>query len=141
MSDFTRPGRAALQRLDYVATPERVSDEFPLLLSTGRNLFHFNAGTMTMRTRNTKLRRTDTLDISTEDAARLGVTSDGRVRVRSRYGEVVMAARVTDSVRPGTLFATFHDARIGLNKITSPFRDRIVQAPEYKVTAVAVGPA
>lgn len=138
VSDFTRPGRAALQRLDYVATPERISDEFPLLLSTGRNLFQFNAGTMTMRTRNTKLRRTDTLDISPEDAARLGVKPDGSVRVRSRYGAVVMAARITDSIRPGTLFATFHDARVGLNKITSPFRDRIVQAPEYKVTAVAI---
>jgi formate dehydrogenase major subunit len=138
VSDFSRPGRAALQRLDYVATPEQVSDEFPLLLSTGRNLFQFNAGTMTMRTRNTKLRRTDTLDISPEDALRLEVKSNGRVRVRSRYGAVVMEARITNSVSPGTVFATFHDSRVGLNKITSPLRDRIVQAPEYKVTAVAV---
>lgn len=141
VSDFSRPGRAALQRLDYVATPERTSEQFPLLLSTGRNLFQFNAGTMTMRTRNAELRRTDTLDLSPFDAERLGVSSGARVRVRSHHGSVVMEARVTDAIRPGTAFATFHDPRVGLNKITSAVRDRIVQAPEYKVTAVAVEPA
>lgn len=141
VSDFTRPGPVALQRLDYVATPERVSEEFPLLLSTGRNLYQFNAGTMTMRTRNTKLRRTDTLDISPADSARLGVHTGAKVRVRSRYGAVVMEARVTDAIRPGMAFATFHDPRVGLNKLTSPVRDRIVQAPEYKVTAISVEPA
>lgn len=138
VSDFSRPGPAPLQRLDYIATPERTSEQFPLLLSTGRNLYQFNAGTMTMRTRNTRLRRTDTLDLSPFDSERLGVSTGARVRVRSRHGAVVMEARVTDAIRPGTAFATFHDSRVGLNRITSAVRDRIVQAPEYKVTAIAV---
>jgi formate dehydrogenase major subunit len=138
VSNFSKPGRALLQRIDYIASPERTSDEFPLLLSTGRNLFQFNAGTMTMRTRNIRLRPTDTLDLSPADADRSAITEGARVRVRSRYGSVLMQARITDALRPGTVFATFHDVRVGLNKLTGPFRDRIVQAPEYKVTAVAV---
>lgn len=56
--------RAALRQIDYRATSERVSEEFPFLLNTGRSLYQFNAGTMTMRTANRVLRATDTLDIT-----------------------------------------------------------------------------
>ena len=127
-----------LQRIDYVPTPERSSKEFPLLLTTGRNLYQFNAGTMTMRTPNTNLRPTDTLDISPPDAERLAIMSGTRVRFQSRYGSVVMIARVTDVVKQGQAFMTFHDPRVGLNRLTGPLRDGLVQMPEYKVTAVRI---
>ena len=91
-----------------------------------------------MRTSNAKLRPTDTLDISAADAARLGVADGVQVRVCSKYGTIKIKARVTAAVSPGQLFATFHDVRVGLNWLTGPFRDNLVQAPEYKVTAVRV---
>ena len=137
-SEFAHTKRAALRRIDYIPTPEGTSTEFPLLLSTGRNLYQFNAGTMTMRTANIKIRRTDTLDISPADAAQFNVKDGQYIRVRSRYGSVRMIVRITDAVNSGELFATFHDPRVGLNKLTGPFRDSIVQTPEYKVTAVRI---
>ena len=93
-------------------------------------------GTMTLRTANKLLRPEDCLDISAEDAARLGLSNGQRVRIRSRYGEAILPIKIEDSVRPGELFATFHTPEVFLNYVTSPHRDKYVGTPEYKVTAV-----
>ena len=131
-------GRAALRRVPYRPTDEIVDDEFPLLLITGRTLYQFNAGTMTMRTPNVKLRSADLLDISSDDAKRLKLHEGERVRIRSRYGEATLPVRITSTVKPGELFATFHTSEVFLNRVTSPHRDRYVKSPEYKVTAVHI---
>lgn len=136
---FPMGKKASLRRLEYKATEERVSPEFPFVLVTGRTLYQFNAGTMTMRTPNVKLRPSDTLDVHPDDAARLGIASGAPVVVKSRYGEATLPARVTDVVQPGELFATFHCAKVFLNRVTSPVRDGITGTPEYKVTAVSLG--
>lgn len=107
-------------------------------MNTGRSLYHFNAGTMSRRTDNSKIRPSDTLDISPGDAAALMVKDGERVRVKSRYGEAVMPIAVKTNVRKGELFATFHEPGIFLNRATSANRDRYTQAPEYKVTAVRI---
>jgi formate dehydrogenase major subunit len=60
------------------------------------------------------------------------------VRIRSRYGEATLPIRITSTVKPGELFATFHTAEVFLNRVTSPHRDRYVKSPEYKVTAVGL---
>ncbi|MBI5936767.1 MAG: formate dehydrogenase subunit alpha [Betaproteobacteria bacterium] len=130
--------RAALKRLDFHASPESASEEFPFLLITGRTLYQFNAATMTGRTPNTLLRPTDTLDISPQDAARLGLGNGQRVRVRSRHGAAVLPLRISGMMKPGELFATFHDPAARLNAVTSPHRDRYVKAPEYKRTAISL---
>ncbi len=96
------------------------------------------AGTMTGRTANRELRPTDLLDISPADAAGLGIESGAFVTARSRYGGGRLQCRVTDQVRSGELFATFHDPAVMVNLITGNNRDSITQAPEYKVTAVRV---
>jgi formate dehydrogenase major subunit len=130
--------QAALRRVPYRATTETTSDEFPFLLITGRTLYQFNAGTMTMRTPNAQLRPADLLDIAPAEAERLKVENGQRVRIRSRYGEAVIPIRITSAVKPGELFATFHTTEVFLNRVTGPHRDRYVQAPEYKVTAVTI---
>lgn len=130
--------KAALRRILYRPTKEVTTQEFPLLLITGRTLYQFNAGTMTMRTANAQLRATDLLDISAEDANRLNLHNGERVRVHSAYGEAVLPLRITPSVKPGELFATFHTAEVFLNHLTSPHRDRYVKTPEYKITAVQI---
>jgi formate dehydrogenase major subunit len=129
-------GKAGLRRITYRPTDETVDEEFPFLLVTGRTLYQFNAGTMTMRTANAQLRATDLLDISAEDAERLRLRNGEKVRVHSRYGEATLPIRITSAVRPGQLFATFHTADVFLNRVTTPHRDRYVKSPEYKVTAV-----
>ena len=137
---FGKEPRARLRCIPYRPTPERTSDDFPFLLTTGRTLYQFNAGTMTMRTATAKLRATDTLDIAPADAARLKIADGTTVRVHSRYGAVRIKARLSPAIAPGELFATFHDVRVGLNRLTGPHRDNVVHAPEYKVTAVRVEP-
>lgn len=130
--------KAGLRRIQYRPTAERVSEEFPFLLITGRSLYQFNAGTMTNRTANARLRPEDLLEISPADAANLNLTDGKPARVRSRYGEAVIPIKITDNVRKGELFATFQTVDVFLNRVTSPHRDRYVKTPEYKLTAVTI---
>ncbi|CAN5590145.1 formate dehydrogenase subunit alpha [soil metagenome] len=135
---FSNGVKAALRRIKFRPTKEVVSDEFPFMLTTGRVLEQFNAGTMTMRTPNKELRPTDLLQISKADSERLAITNGEKVRLRSKYGEAFLPVEVTDKVKTGELFASFHDPKVFLNYATGPTRDRFTQAPEFKVTAVQV---
>jgi len=125
--------------LPYRPTAETTSDEYPLLLNTGRTLFQFNAGTMTSRTPNQGLRPTDLLEISPVDARRLTLTDGQEVEVTSRHGRAVLPIRITDEMRIGEAFATFHSPAVFLNQITTDHRDPI-GTPEYKVTAIRIAP-
>jgi formate dehydrogenase major subunit len=128
--------RATLRTIEYAPTQEAVSEEFPFLLNTGRVLYQFNAGTMTLRTANTALWPGDFLHISSEDAYRLRFENDERVRVRSHYGDAILPVKIDSAVKPGNLFATFHTPDVFLNHVTSPHFDVQTRTPEYKVTAV-----
>ena len=132
-------GRASLRVLDFHPTAEVVDVAYPFLLTTGRTLYQFNAGTMTARTDNQQLRPADTLDLAPADAATLGVGNGDAIRITSRFGEAVLPVRITASVPRGVLFATFHTAGVLLNRVTSDVRDP-VGTPEYKVTAVRLQP-
>jgi len=129
---------AALRPIPYEPTTEIASEEFPFLLTTGRTLYQFNAGTMTLRTRNTDLHPTDFLDISLPDSERLKLTDGEKVRLRSAHGAALLPVRIGHAVKPGELFTTFHTAEVFLNNVTSPYRDKYTLTPEYKVTAVRV---
>ena len=84
------------------------------------------------------MRPTDTLDVSVEDAERLGLRDDELVLVRSRHGEAVLPVRIDTAMKPGELFATFHTTHVFLNRVTGVERDSVVDTPEYKVIAVNV---
>lgn len=130
--------RATLACIPFVPSPEQCDGDYPLLLSTGRTLYQFNAGTMTYRTPNAELQPSDTLDMTAGDAQRLGLHDGEQVQLTSRYGNAVLPLRVTDTVKPGELFCSFHRPDLLVNRLTSPYRDRHVGSPEYKVTAVRV---
>jgi formate dehydrogenase major subunit len=130
--------RATLERIDYRPSAETADADYPFLLTTGRSLHQFNVGTMTGRTPQRMLRRTDTLDMHPYDAGQLALRDGMPVRVASRHGDAVLPLRITDAVAPGQLFATFHDPARALNRLTGPARDSVTAAPEYKVTAVRV---
>jgi len=135
---FAGNRRAALRRVEFNPTDETPTPEFPFLLTTGRTLYQFNAGTMTLRTANVALHPGDFLDISPDDANRLALQAGEQVRIRSRYGEAVLPLRIHPGVKPGELFATFHTAAVSLDRVTGPHRDRHTLTPEYKVTAVRI---
>jgi formate dehydrogenase major subunit len=137
---FSSGNRAKLSSIEHELSPEVFNDDYPMRLVTGRTLHQFNAGTMTLRTKNNELRPNDLLEISPADAKRIGVQDGAVVTVRSRYGQARLPISVTDRVRSGELFATFHTTAAFLNRVTSPYRDAETDTPEYKVTAVRVEP-
>ena len=129
---------APLVCLDYKASLDTTCAEFPFMLTTGRSLYQFNAGTMTMRTPNRELRATDTLDLSPADGAQLDLREGDTVSVRSRQGSVLLPLHLDPRVKRGEAFATFHAREIGINHLIGAGRDREVMTPEYKVVAVCI---
>ena len=135
---FSHGKTTALRRIEFVPPPETTNKDFPFLLTTGRNLYQYNASTQTFRTPNATMYKTDYLNVSPDDARRLGLTDGEEVRIRSRTGAAVLPIQIREKQKPGELYATFHSVRVFLNELTSPHRDRYTKTPEYKVTAVAV---
>jgi formate dehydrogenase major subunit len=135
-TSFARTKTAALHVADYLPTPERTDANHPFLLITGRRLYQFNAGTMTRRTANTALQPRDVLEISPLDAFRHLLSDGDLVHVRSRHGEATLPIAISDRVRDGELFATFHTAEAFVNRLIGPHTDPITHTPEYKLTAV-----
>ncbi|MGB2712699.1 MAG: formate dehydrogenase subunit alpha [Vicinamibacterales bacterium] len=135
---FAAGTRARLRVIEFRPTEETTSPEYPFLLTTGRTLHQFNAGTMTGRTASTVLRPTDLLEMAPVDATRLSVDDGEQVRLVSRYGEASLPLQISGRIKPGELFATFHTSGVFLNRVIGPHRDHVAGAPEYKVTAVKV---
>ena len=135
---FAGSRQAALRRISFQPSPEARDEAYPWLLTTGRSLYHFNAGTMTGRTDNMVLEDGDYLEICADDARRMGFSNGERIRVRSRHGEAFLPLRISGRMQSGQLFTTFHMQALKVNRVTSPWRDNVVQTPEYKVTAVAI---
>jgi formate dehydrogenase major subunit len=124
--------------IDWHAPEEATSKEFPILLTTGRLLYQFNAGTMTMRSDNARFRPVDTLDVSPTDALKHSIRTGDRVRITSRHGSAELPVRILDIIRPGEAFGTFHTSEVFLNRVTGWERDAVTQTPQYKVTAIRI---
>ena len=122
--------------VDWTPPAEVPDREYPLVLSTGRRLYHYHTRTQTGRSGLNELLPNETADISLEDARELGVDSGQLVRVRSRRGEVVVPARVTDQVAPGMVWMAFHFREGNANWLTNPVYDPVCQTAEYKACAV-----
>jgi len=131
-------GRGTFMLTEYVPTSERVSDRFPLLLTTGRILSQYNVGTQTRRTANSRWHPEDQLEICTEDAQARGIRDGDWVQVSSRYGATQLRARLSQRVNQGIVYTTFHHAKSRVNVLTSDISDWATNCPEYKVTAVEV---
>ncbi len=117
---------------------EKHSGEFPFILTTGRILEHYNCGTMTRRTGNADIVTEDLLAIHPDDARKKGIQNGDRVRVFSARGGVEIKAKVSEEVKPGILYTTFHFPEDLVNVVTSSECDEDTMCPEYKVVAVDV---
>jgi formate dehydrogenase alpha subunit len=135
---FSR-GRGYLTPVHHQPADEEPDDEYPLLLTTGRRLQHFHTGTMTRRVGGLDyLLPYEVLEIHPDDASALGIADGEWVTVESRRGCVRVNAWVTDRIRPGVVFLTFHFAEALGNVLTNSAVDPIAKIPEYKVCGVRV---
>ena len=131
-------GKGLFMLTEYVATAERTSRKFPLILTTGRILSQYNVGAQTRRTENNVWHSEDRLEIHPHDAEDRGVKNEDWVGIKSRAGETVLRALITDRVQPGVVYTTFHFPESGANVITTDNSDWATNCPEYKVTAVQI---
>jgi len=139
IGSFVR-GKGKFVLTEYVATDERTSRKYPLILTTGRILSQYNVGAQTRRTENVVWHEEDVLEIHPHDAEQRGIKDGGTVEVASRAGSVVLRARVTERIQPGVVYTTFHHPDTGTNVVTTENTDWATDCPEYKVTAVEVTP-
>jgi len=139
IDSFVR-GKGRFIVTQYVATDEKVTRKFPLLLTTGRILSQYNVGAQTRRTDNNQWHSEDRLEIHPHDAEERGIRQDDWVGIRSRAGETVLRATVSERMQPGVVYTTFHFPESGANVITTDNSDWATNCPEYKVTAVQVLP-
>lgn len=112
--------------------------EFPYIITTNRELEHYNCGTMTRRTNNAKILKEDFLMINPEDAKKHNISNGDLVCVTSLRGKIDVKAKITDEVKPGILSSTFHFPDMEMNNITSSYADSEALCPEYKVVAVNI---
>lgn len=137
-SRFTR-GLGLFVGADHIPPAELPDDEYPLMLTTGRVIYHWHGGEMTRRARGLEAVYPEALvEINPKDAGKARISDGQLLQVASRRGEITAKAQVTDRVEPGLIFATFHFPESAANFLTNPALDPQAKIPEYKVCAVRV---
>jgi formate dehydrogenase major subunit len=138
----TPSGRARFVPAAGINPAEEPDEQYPMVLTTGRQLEHWHTGAMT--------RRASVLDdlepeavacLSAKDLYRLGLKAGDRVRVSTRRGAIELKARVDGAVPPGMIFIPFCYAEAAANILTNPQLDPIGKIPEFKFSAARVEPA
>jgi ferredoxin-nitrate reductase len=141
-------GRAFLQAADFEAPPETPDEEYPLLLTTGRTIYHFHTRTKTGRAPELDAAAPEVwVELSAHDADAVGVKEGDRVKVRSRRGEVEAPARI-GGIRDGVVFIPFHygywdrgdsaEPTRAANELTVTSWDPVSKQPLFKVAAVRI---
>jgi len=135
---FSR-GKGLFTPVEYRPPAEQPDEQYPLLLTTGRNLFHYHTGTMTRRSNGINaFKPEETVQISPDDASRLGIDEGDLVEIASRRGNLKARAAVTEQVPAGMIFMTFHFHETPANLLTNNAVDPVAKIPEFKVCAVKV---
>jgi formate dehydrogenase alpha subunit len=138
VGQFAR-GLGKFTPIEHIPPAELPDDDYPMLLSTGRVIYHWHGGEMTRRAKGLLEVYSEALvEINPDDAERLGVNGHKRVRVSSRRGSITAEAWVTDRVPPGMVYANFHFPVSSANELTIAALDPVAKIPEYKVCAVRV---
>jgi formate dehydrogenase major subunit/formate dehydrogenase alpha subunit len=123
-------GKGLFVAVDYTPPPEVPDKEYPFILSTGRDYYHYHAGSMTRKVKLLNEMCPESLvEINPSDAEHLGIREGDRVKVAGRRGDFVSKAKITDRVSSGVVFAKFHFAEAPVNLLTNTVLD-----PESKIT-------
>ena len=132
-------GLGVLKAIDWIPPAEVPDQEYPMVLSTGRRLYHYHTRTQTGRCEGINvLLSEETADISAADARKKGIADGEMIKVKSRRGEVKVRARVTREVPEGLVWMAFHFREGNANWLTNPAYDPITQTAEYKACAVRI---
>jgi predicted molibdopterin-dependent oxidoreductase YjgC len=134
---FSR-GLGKFNRIKARDPAEQTDEEYPLILSTGRVLYHYHSGTMTRRSGPLSwVEPRGYVEINAEDAAAVDVLDNRAVVIKSRRGTVKTRAKISERVPPGTIFLAFHWREAPANMLTQDFAlDPVAKIPEYKICAV-----
>jgi predicted molibdopterin-dependent oxidoreductase YjgC len=137
---FNRPGgKGKMMPVEYIPPAEAISDEYPLVLTSGRVVLHYNAGAMTRRTRALQEREPELfVQVNPQTAEFYGVREQAEALVQTRRGEAKAKVRITRRIPPGVLFMPFHFPE--MNLLTNDALDPTAKIPEYKVAACRIRP-
>lgn len=125
--------------IDHLDPAESPNDDYPMVMSTGRIIYHWHGGQMTRRSQGImQVYGSSLVEVNPDDAQRLGLNGKQFVRVTSRRGSIEAEALVTERVPPGMVYANFHFPEASANELTQAVLDPVAKIPEYKVTAVKV---
>ncbi len=132
-------GKGLFHAVEFIPPAKLPDEEFPLLLSTGRALYHYLAGTTTRRDEGLNFRYPNAyVEMNPADTFELGIEEEEVVRVSSRRGDINVAVKITKRSPKGVVFIPFHFIEAPANRLTNPAFDPIAKIPEYKVCAVKV---
>lgn len=138
--DTFKRGKGKFQVATWKESEEIVNHgkEFPYILTTNRELEHYNCGTMTRRTGNVEILTDDLLLINPADAMNHLINDGDMVCIISPRGKIDVKAKITDEVKAGVLSSTFHFPDVRMNDLTSSISDSEAMCPEYKIVAVNI---
>ena len=138
--DEFRRGLGKFSHIDYRESLEvqKHGKDYPLIITTNRELEHYNCGAMTRRTGNVEILKKDVLLINPEDASEYGIKEGDMVCVESPRGKVDIEAKIDNGMKPGILSSTFHFPEVMLNIITSDEHCSETMCPEYKVVSCRI---
>ena len=132
-------GKGLFSAIDWIPPAEPTDEEYPLVLITGRILYHYHTGTMTRRSRPLhELRPECLVQVNEKDADSLGIRNGDPIRLTTRRGSIEAKADVDGIVPTGAVYTNFHFAESPVNRLTIAALDPISKTPEYKVCAVRV---
>ena len=133
----TADGRARFVAVDQPEEVEPVSADYPLRLTTGRVAMQYQSGAQTRRI--AALEGDAFVELHEDLAQRLGITEGERVKVSTARGEIWLAAKVTDAIRPDTVFVPFHwSGKKRANTLTGDWLDPISRMPAFKACAARI---
>ena len=130
-------GKGVFHAIDYIPPAEQTDAEYPMYLTTGRLLYHYHTGTMTMKTGGLNEIAPDcTVEMSRQDAGKYEFADGASIRISSRRGSIDATVKVSPQATSGTVFIPFHYAKAAANRLTNAALDPISGIPEYKVCAI-----
>ena len=138
----TDDGRARFHGVEYADPGELPDEEFPFVMGTGRQLYHWHTGTMTRRSKGLDAREpVPIVEVNPDDAAELGVADGDPVRITSRRNTMLISVRVSNRVARRQVFVPFHFREAAANLLTNPVLEPHAKMAALKVCAVRLEPA
>jgi formate dehydrogenase major subunit len=135
-------GKGTFHAIDYIPPAEKADDDYPMYLTTGRLLYQYHTGTMTMKSEGLMdIAPECFVEISAQDAGKYELKNGAAVDIASRRGNIRAKVKISGKAVSGTVFIPFHYAIAAANRLTNSALDPICGIPEYKVCAVKISKA